>query len=121
MKLQKQIKILKELISAAEELNGEYQEGWEEDIENGIKLLEHLKSKLPNNKLPKEITLTPKTNTHMTHYNYYDGIAEARKRKLLFTSNIRDVVDGGHYMVICGDVMFTINEDEFPNIKRRTL
>ena len=46
MELQEQIKIVKELLEATKELNGEYQEGWEEKIEDGERLLEYLKSKL---------------------------------------------------------------------------
>lgn len=46
MELQEQIEIVKELLEATKELNGEYQEGWDEDIENGERLLEHLQSEL---------------------------------------------------------------------------
>ena len=46
MELQEQIEIVKELLEATKELNGEYQEGWDEDIENGERLFEYLKSKL---------------------------------------------------------------------------
>lgn len=48
MKIQKQIEIVKELLEATKELNGEYQEGWDEDIENGEKLLEYLQGKKTN-------------------------------------------------------------------------
>jgi len=44
MELQEQIEIVKELLEATKELNGEYQEGWEENIEDGERLLEYLKS-----------------------------------------------------------------------------
>ena len=43
MELQKQIEIVKELLEAANELNGEHQEGWDETIINGNMLLNHLK------------------------------------------------------------------------------
>jgi len=46
MKLQEQIEIVKELLEATKELNGEYQEGWDENIEDGKRLLEHLQSEL---------------------------------------------------------------------------
>ena len=46
MELQEQIEIVKELLDAVIELNAEYQEGWDEDIENGERLLEHLQSEL---------------------------------------------------------------------------
>ena len=44
MELQKQIEIVKELLEAADELNGEHQEGWDETIKKGEDLLAHLKS-----------------------------------------------------------------------------
>lgn len=46
MELQKQIEIVKELLEATKELNGEHQEGWDEEIEKGEKLLEYLKIEL---------------------------------------------------------------------------
>lgn len=38
-----QINILKELIEGVEELNGEFQEGWDKVIERGNQLLEYIK------------------------------------------------------------------------------
>jgi hypothetical protein len=46
MKLNKQIKIVETLIEAIKELNGEFQEGWEEDIEEAEALLNYLKTKI---------------------------------------------------------------------------
>lgn len=46
MELQEQIEIVKELLEATKELNGEYQEGWDENIAAGERLLEHLQSEL---------------------------------------------------------------------------
>jgi hypothetical protein len=46
MELQEQILIVKLLLEATKELNGEYQEGWDEDIEDGERLLEYLQSEL---------------------------------------------------------------------------
>ena len=48
MELQEQIEIVKELLEATKELNGAYQGGWEENIEDGERLLDYLKSKLKN-------------------------------------------------------------------------
>ena len=45
MELLEQIKIVKELVEGVYEL-GEYQDGWEDDLEKGRKLLKHLESKL---------------------------------------------------------------------------
>ena len=46
MELQEQIEIVKELLEATKELNKEPQEGWNESIEEGERLLEHLQSEL---------------------------------------------------------------------------
>tara|TARA_R110000787_G_scaffold93696_1_gene196001 strand:- start:316 stop:462 length:147 start_codon:yes stop_codon:yes gene_type:complete len=46
MELQEQIEIGKELLEATRELNGEYQEGWDENIKDGERLLKHLQSEL---------------------------------------------------------------------------
>ena len=46
MELQEQIEIVKELLEATKELNGEYQDGWDENIEDGERLLEYLQSEL---------------------------------------------------------------------------
>lgn len=46
MELQEQIEIVKELLEATKELNGEYQEGWDVNIEDGERLLEYLQSEL---------------------------------------------------------------------------
>lgn len=45
MTIDDQIKIVASLIEAAEELNGEFQYGWDEVIDNGESLLEYLKEK----------------------------------------------------------------------------
>ena len=46
MKLQEQIEIVKELLEATKEINGEFQEGWDENIEDGERLLRHLQNEL---------------------------------------------------------------------------
>jgi hypothetical protein len=46
MKLQEQLEIVKELLEATIELNGAYQDGWDENIDDGKRLLEHLQSEL---------------------------------------------------------------------------
>jgi hypothetical protein len=42
MTTEEQIEIIEKLIEATEELNGEFQEGWDKEIEDGRKLVEHL-------------------------------------------------------------------------------
>jgi hypothetical protein len=46
MELQEQIEILITLLEATKELNGEYQEGWDENIEDGERLLVHLQNEV---------------------------------------------------------------------------
>ncbi len=40
--MEKEIQIVKELLEGVRELNGEYQEGWDETIKQGEELLKHL-------------------------------------------------------------------------------
>jgi len=44
MKAEEQIRILQELIEGVKELNDEFQDGWDDTISDGKKLLKHLKS-----------------------------------------------------------------------------
>ena len=44
MLLIEQIKIVKQLLEATKEQNGEYESGYDEDIEDGEKLLDYLQS-----------------------------------------------------------------------------
>jgi len=46
MELEKQIAIVKELLQGVKELNGEYQSGWEDEIQKGEELLEYLQNKI---------------------------------------------------------------------------
>jgi hypothetical protein len=48
MGLQEQIEIIKELLEATKELNGEYQDGWDGNIKDGERLLEYLQTELKN-------------------------------------------------------------------------
>jgi len=49
MKDKEIIEIVEQLVEATEELNGEFQEGWDGVIQDGKKLLKHL-NELINNK-----------------------------------------------------------------------
>jgi hypothetical protein len=44
MELQEQIKIVQELLEATKELNADYQQGWDENIQAGERLIKHLRS-----------------------------------------------------------------------------
>ena len=45
MNLEEQINIIEELVDGVNEL-GEFQDGWDEDLDKGIELLKYLESKL---------------------------------------------------------------------------
>ena len=59
MGIQEQIKLTEELLEGVKELNGEYQEGWENVIENAEKLINQLKqgSKLPMHDVSQRYTI----------------------------------------------------------------
>lgn len=44
MNIKEQIEIIQNLIEATKELNGEFQEGWDDEIENGERLLNYLRT-----------------------------------------------------------------------------
>ena len=44
MTKQEQIETVKQLLQATKELNGEYQDGWQEEIDKGEQLLRHLQT-----------------------------------------------------------------------------
>lgn len=44
MTKQEQIETVKQLLQATKELNGEYQDGWQEEIDKGEQLLQHLQA-----------------------------------------------------------------------------
>jgi hypothetical protein len=46
MELNEQIEIVQELLEATKELNGEFQQGWDENIQDGERLIKHLRSDL---------------------------------------------------------------------------
>jgi hypothetical protein len=48
MNIKEQIRIIKQLLDATKELNGEYQEGWDKDIRDGKKLIKFLESEIVN-------------------------------------------------------------------------
>lgn len=71
--------------------------------------------------LPKEITKDSDNHTEMASFNYYDGLAVAKKRNLQQSTSIRDVYNDTHFMVCCGDVMFKVTSKEYPSIERRVI
>jgi hypothetical protein len=66
---------------------------------------------------PKEITKDVDTGQNVASFDYYTGIRVAQERGLKQSTN----VDEGNFMVCCGDVMFTIQSNEYPSILRRII
>lgn len=71
--------------------------------------------------LPKEITKDSDTNTEVASFGYYYGIKAAKERKLDQCTDYGLVFKGSHFIVCCGNVMFAVTPDEFPEIKRRII
>jgi exonuclease VII small subunit len=69
---------------------------------------------------PKEITIGP-SKTHIAHFDYYSGISYTRAKNLKQTTSVKEVCEGNHFMVMCGDVLVMVNKDDFPKIPRRNL
>ncbi len=86
-----------------------------------------IKSKEPINKpeegsiQPKEITRDSETGANVASFSYYDGIAYAKDRGLLQTTEFSDVRQGTHFMVCCGDVMVAVDESDFSTMERRVI
>ena len=68
-----------------------------------------------NNIQPKEITECCDTGINTASFNYYDGIKVAEDRNLKQSGNTNE----GNFMVCCGDVMFKVGPDEYPDVDRR--
>jgi hypothetical protein len=64
---------------------------------------------------PNEITQDCVTGLNVGSFNYYEGFAEARIRNLKQSKDIKS----GNFMVCCGEVMFVVKPEEYPEIKRR--
>ena len=60
METKEQIEIVKELLDATKELNGEYQDGWDKNIKDGEKLIKFLSTPSQDNKLRELVKLLEK-------------------------------------------------------------
>lgn len=65
--------------------------------------------------LPKEITQDCDTGINTASFEFYSGVRLAKKLGLNQTTN----TDKGNFMVCCGDVMFTVEPNDYPTVKRR--
>ena len=68
---------------------------------------------------PKEITIDVDTKQETASFDYSIGIAEAKERGLKQTTSFADVFAGTHFIVCCGDVMFSVRSSEYPDVVRR--
>lgn len=64
---------------------------------------------------PKEITKCVNFGTETASFGYYDGIKAAKELNLSQSTNTKE----GNFMVCCGDVMFTVQPTDYPEIERR--
>lgn len=67
--------------------------------------------------IPKEITQDIDNGLNVASFEFYSGIREAKSRNLKQSMNI----EKDTFIVCCGDVMFTITSEEYPEIQRRVL
>lgn len=68
---------------------------------------------------PKEITQDIETGINIASFDYYTGIKVVKERKLEQTTSFHDVNCSTHFIVCCGDVMFRVQPEEYPQISRR--
>lgn len=68
---------------------------------------------------PIEITQDIETGINIASFNYYDGINVAEERGLEQTTSFHKVNCSTHFVVCCGDVMFRVHPEEYPEISRR--
>lgn len=66
---------------------------------------------------PKEITQCCDTGINTASFDYYSGIIVVKERGLRQSTNTNE----GNFMVCCGDVMFTVQPTEYPELTRRIL
>lgn len=65
---------------------------------------------------PDEVTLS-NLGGHCASFPYYRGIEEAKLRGLKKDMN----TNPGNYMVCCGDVMFMVRAEDYPEVERRAI
>jgi hypothetical protein len=70
---------------------------------------------------PKEITIDSDNNEQIASFGYYDGIAYAKEHNLQQTTSFKDVFNGTHFIVCCGDVMIKVLPTDYPSIERRII
>lgn len=73
MEIERQQEAVRKLLEAANELNGEYQEGWDEEIQEGQELLEYLKAP----KTPIEVKVLNEFKRIQESYNRFKSVDNA--------------------------------------------
>lgn len=70
---------------------------------------------------PKDITKDIDTGIEIASFDYYSGIIYAKDNNLGQTTNFKDVTNGTHFIVCCGDVMVLVKDTDFTDINRRVI
>lgn len=68
---------------------------------------------------PTEITRCSETGMNTASFDYYSGIKYIKDKGLEQTADFKDVREGTHFVVCCGDVMVKVEETDFPDVPRR--
>lgn len=68
---------------------------------------------------PKEITQDCDTAENIASFDYYAGLKYAELLGLKQTGSFRDVSEGTHFIVCCGDVMVKMQPTDYPELTRR--
>lgn len=65
--------------------------------------------------LPTDITKCVDTGIETASFDYYSGIKVVKERGLEQSTN----TEPGKFMICCGDVMFRVSPEDYPEIERR--
>jgi hypothetical protein len=69
--------------------------------------------------VPKEITLCSETKRQTASFSYYDGLCVAKILGLRQCVNINQIYNDKFFIVCCGEVMISVSNEDYKNIKRR--
>jgi hypothetical protein len=69
---------------------------------------------------PKEIKVYnyPDGPNHMASFSWHAGIAYAKSKGLIQCSELSEVRQKTHFIVMCGDVVIRVEPTDFPEIER---
>lgn len=70
---------------------------------------------------PIEVTIDSDNGHQIASFSYNNGLSEVQSRNLKQTTKFSEVFKGTHFIVCCGDIMFKVDDKDYPNIERRTI